>query len=56
MLASKLRLPANPAVNDEEAIDKCVEEMTSAVQASLAAFAPKLLPPANPLVFRMEYT
>jgi hypothetical protein len=36
------RLPGNPAVKDEEAIDKCVEEMTSAVQAAPAASAPKL--------------
>jgi hypothetical protein len=25
------KLPGNPVVNDEEAIDKCVEELTSAI-------------------------
>jgi hypothetical protein len=53
------RLPGNPVVNDEEAIDKCVEELTSAIQEATAVSAPKRLPradsrPLYPLVFRME--
>jgi hypothetical protein len=35
------RLPGNPVVNDEEAIDKSVEELTSAIQEVTAASAPK---------------
>jgi hypothetical protein len=35
------RLPGNPVVNDEEAIDKCVEELTSAILEATAASAPK---------------
>jgi hypothetical protein len=42
------RLPGCPVVNDEEAIDKCVEELTSAIQESTAASAPKRRPRANP--------
>jgi hypothetical protein len=30
-------LPGNPVVNDEEAIDKCVEELTSTIQEATAA-------------------
>jgi hypothetical protein len=35
-------------VNDEEAIDKCVEELTSAMQEATAASAPKRRPRADP--------
>jgi hypothetical protein len=47
-------------VNDEEAIDKCVEELTSAIQEARAASAPRRRPvptrgPLYPLVFRMKY-
>jgi hypothetical protein len=35
------RLPDNPVVNDEEAIDKCVDELTSAMQEATVAYAPK---------------
>jgi hypothetical protein len=42
------RLPGNPVVNDEEAMDKCVEEVTSAIQEATAAFAPKRRPRADP--------
>jgi hypothetical protein len=38
------RLPGNPVVNDEEEIDKCVEELTSAILEATAASAPKLRP------------
>jgi hypothetical protein len=34
------RLPGNPVVNDEEAIDKCFEDLTSAIQEATAASAP----------------
>jgi ArsR family metal-binding transcriptional regulator len=51
------RLPGNPAVKDEEEIDKCVEELTSAIQEATAASATKRRPRADqrPLVFRMKY-
>jgi hypothetical protein len=42
------RLPGNPVVNDEEAIDKCVEELTSAIQEATAASAPKRRPRVDP--------
>jgi hypothetical protein len=42
------RLAGNPVVNDEEAIDKCVEELTSAIQEATAACAPRRRPPAEP--------
>jgi hypothetical protein len=42
------RPPGNPVVNDEEAIDKCVEELTSAIQEATAASAPKHRPRADP--------
>jgi hypothetical protein len=42
------RLPGNTLVNDEEAIDKCVEEMTSAIQEATAASVPKRRPRADP--------
>jgi hypothetical protein len=35
-------------VNDEVAIDKCVEELTSAIQEATAASAPKRRPGADP--------
>jgi hypothetical protein len=41
------RLPGNPVVNDEEAIDKCVEELTSAIQDATAASAPRRRPRAD---------
>jgi hypothetical protein len=34
-------LPENPVVNDKEAIDKCVEEVTSAIQEATPASSPK---------------
>jgi hypothetical protein len=42
------RLPGNPVVNDEEVIEKCVEELTNAIQEATAASAPKRLPHADP--------
>jgi hypothetical protein len=42
------RLPGNPVVNDEEAIDKCVEELTSTIQEATAASAPRRRPGADP--------
>jgi hypothetical protein len=35
-------------VNDEETIDKCVEELTSAIQEVTVASAPRRIPRANP--------
>jgi hypothetical protein len=35
-------------VNDEEAIDKCVEELTSVIQEARAAYAPRRRPRADP--------
>jgi hypothetical protein len=43
-----VRLPGNPVVNDEEAIDKYVEDLTSAIQEVTAASAPKRRPRAEP--------
>jgi hypothetical protein len=42
------RLPGNPAVNDDYEIDKCVEELTSAIQEAMAASAPKRRHGADP--------
>jgi hypothetical protein len=42
------RFPENPVVNDEEAIDKCVEELTSAIHEATAASAPKRRHRADP--------
>jgi hypothetical protein len=42
------RLPENPTVNDEEAIDKYVEELSNAIQEALAASAPRRRPRADP--------
>jgi hypothetical protein len=42
------RLPGNPAVYGEEAIGKCVEGLTNAIQEATAAFAPKRRPRADP--------
>jgi hypothetical protein len=42
------RIPGNPVVNDEEAIDKCVEELTSAIHKATAASAPKRRPRVDP--------
>jgi hypothetical protein len=41
------RLPGNPVVNDKEPINKCVEELTSAIQQVTAASAPKRRPRAD---------
>jgi hypothetical protein len=41
------RFPGNPVVNDEEAIDKCVEELTRAIQEATAASAPRRRPSAD---------
>jgi hypothetical protein len=40
-LALKTRQPGNPAVNDEEATDKYVEEPTSAIELATTVSAPK---------------
>jgi hypothetical protein len=40
-LDDRLRLPGNPVVNDEEEIDKCVEEPTRSIQEATATSAPK---------------
>jgi hypothetical protein len=42
------RLPGNPVVDDEEANDKCVEELTSAIQEATTASAPRSRPRAEP--------
>jgi hypothetical protein len=42
------RRPGNPAVVDEEAIDKCLEELTSAIHEATAASAPRRRPRADP--------
>jgi hypothetical protein len=42
------RLPENPVVNDEEAINKCAEELTSAIHEATAASAPKRRSRADP--------
>jgi hypothetical protein len=42
------RFPGNPVVNDEEAIDKCVEELISAIREATTASAPKRRPRADP--------
>jgi hypothetical protein len=54
-----VRLPGSDVINDEEAIDKYVEELTSAIQEDTAASAPSDDPvptrvPLYPLVFRMK--
>jgi hypothetical protein len=41
-------LPGNPVVVDEEAMDKCVEELTSATKEATAASAPRCRPRADP--------
>jgi hypothetical protein len=41
------RLPGNPVAIDEEAIDKCVEELTSAFQEATMASAPRRRPRAD---------
>jgi hypothetical protein len=56
----KTRLLGNHVVNDEEPIDKCLEELTSAIHEALAASAPKRRLPADPrplyaLVFRKKH-
>jgi hypothetical protein len=38
------RLPGNLVVVDEEAIEKCLEELTSAIQEGTAASAPRRRP------------
>jgi hypothetical protein len=42
------RLPGNRVVKDGEAIDKCVEELTSAIQEATAGSAPKRRPRIDP--------
>jgi hypothetical protein len=42
------RLPGSPEVVDEEAIDKCLEELTSAIHEATAASAPRRRPRADP--------
>jgi hypothetical protein len=42
------RLPGNPVVVDEDAIDKCFEELTSAIHEATAASAPRRRPRADP--------
>jgi hypothetical protein len=42
------RLQGNPVINEEEAFDKCVEELPSAIQEALAASAQKRRPRAHP--------
>jgi hypothetical protein len=42
------RLPGNSVVNDEEAIDKCIKELRSAIQEATAAYAPKRRPRPEP--------
>jgi hypothetical protein len=42
------RLPGNPVVNDEEAIEKCVEELTSSIQEAAVASVLKHLHRADP--------
>jgi hypothetical protein len=49
------RLPGSPVVKDKEAIDKCIEELTSAIQAATAASTSSIYPvpipdPLYPLV------
>jgi hypothetical protein len=56
----KHRLPGNPVVVDDEAIDKYLEELTSAIHEATAASAPRRqhVPthgPFFPLVFRIKY-
>jgi hypothetical protein len=52
--------PGDPVANDEEAVDMCVEELTTSVQYATAASASKRWPravklPPIPLVFWMKY-
>jgi hypothetical protein len=54
------RRPGITAVSNEEALGKCVEELTSAIQEATVASAPKFRPradklPLYPLVFRIKY-
>jgi hypothetical protein len=52
------RLPGNPVVVDEAAIDECLEELTSAIQEAIAASRRRPRAdhsPLLPLVFRMKY-
>jgi hypothetical protein len=42
------RLPENPVVVDEEVIDKCLEELTSAIHEATARSAPRRQPRADP--------
>jgi elongation factor P--beta-lysine ligase len=44
----KDRLPGNPSVKDELEIDKCVEELSNAIQEALAASAPRRRARADP--------
>jgi hypothetical protein len=42
------RLPVNSVINDEESIDRCIDDLFSAIQKALAASGPKRLPRAKP--------
>jgi hypothetical protein len=42
------RLPGNPVVNDEEAINKCIVELTRAIQEATAVSASKRRPRPDP--------
>jgi hypothetical protein len=42
------KLPRNPAVNEEETMDKCAGELTSVIQDAIAASAPKRRSRADP--------
>jgi hypothetical protein len=41
------RLPSNPTANDDETIDKCIEELTSAIEEAIPVYAPKRRPGAD---------
>jgi hypothetical protein len=44
----EVRPPGNPVMVDEEAIEKCTEELISAIQVATAESAPRLRTCANP--------
>jgi hypothetical protein len=53
------RLPGNPVVVEEEAVDKCLEELTSAIHEASAASAHRRRPraisrPAIPAIIQDE--
>jgi hypothetical protein len=54
------RLPGSPSVNDEEAIDKCVEELSNAIQEAQRRLLQGVVTvpihsPLYPLIFGMKY-